>query len=630
MFHNNMGKACLCPEDLAGIRYGHWLGIHPGASMFAAQDYLKHKLVTEHRPDGEMVLSSGLELEPAARNTGEWLHRWAGETPDAVFLAERSGPGWKTLCYGEALAKVQSVAAGLIDHGIKPGDKIIILSGPSITHGILKLAAQYIGVATVPVAEQYSLIPDALPRLVDIAEKTQPAMVFTEDADKFARGIGLPQFDNVVKVACAGVADGMVAWSSLLAGRADVSAARDAVTPETLAKILFTSGSTSTPKGVPQTHHMLCVNQNQYSGCLPFLKARPPVILSWLPWNHVFAGNSNFNMALAFGGALYLDAGRPVKGLFDTTLENLRMVKPTMSANVPVGYAMLVEAMREDAELRHNFFADLDLIFYAGASLPRDVWQGLEDLAMKELGRVPMLTSSWGMTETAPMALIHYEGGAQSGMIGIPGPRVEARLLPVDDNRYELRVRGPNVMDGYFEEPEKNAETFDKEGFMKTGDAVCFADPDTPEAGLRFDGRIGEDFKLLSAVWVQSARLRLNAMPAFAGLVQDIAITGENRADLGILVFPDPQLGLAANDDGTIRDADYCSKIRAVLTELAKYATGSSNRIVRAIILAEPPSIKAHEITAKGNLNNNAVLRHRSDFVDRLYDDADAATISIS
>ena len=576
-----------------------------------------------------MIMSSGLTLDPVVQNTGEWLHRWAAETPDAVFLAERSGPGWNKLKYADALSQVQSVAAGLLDHGVGPGEKIIILSGPGIKHGILKLAAQYIGVATVPVAEQYSLIPDAQPRLIHIAEKICPAMVFAEDAEKFARGLALPQFDNALKVVGGLAGTGMITFERLLASTTDISAARDTVTPQTLAKILFTSGSTSTPKGVPQTHHMMCVNQNQYSGCLPFLKARPPVILSWLPWNHVFAGNSNFNMALAFGGALYLDTGKPVKGLFDTTLENLRMVKPTMSANVPVGYAMLVEAMREDAQLRHNFFADLDFIFYAGASLPADVWQGIEELAMIELGRVPMLTSSWGMTETAPMALMHYEGNATSGMIGIPGPELEARLLPIDDNRYELRVRGPNVMDGYYEEPEKNAETFDDEGFMKTGDAVCFADPDRLESGLQFDGRIGEDFKLLSAVWVQSARLRLGAMPALAGLAQDIVITGENRTDLGLLVFPDPQLGLHAGDDGTIQDAHYCAKIRSVLAKLAETATGSSNRIVRAIVLGEPPSVKAHEITAKGNLNNNAVLRHRAGFVERLYDDSDPATIQI-
>ena len=597
--------------------------------MFAKQDYLKHQLLIDHREDGEMIMSSGLTLDPVAQNTGEWLHRWAAETPDAVFLAERSGPGWNELKYGDALSQVQAVAAGLLDHGVGPGEKIVILSGPGIKHGILKLAAQYIGVATVPVAEQYSLIPDAQPRLIHIAEKICPAMVFAEDAEKFARGLALPQFDNALKVVGGLAGTGMITFERLLASTTNISAARDTVTPQTLAKILFTSGSTSTPKGVPQTHHMMCVNQNQYSGCLPFLKARPPVILSWLPWNHVFAGNSNFNMALAFGGALYLDTGKPVKGLFDTTLENLRMVKPTMSANVPVGYAMLVEAMREDAQLRHNFFADLDFIFYAGASLPADVWQGIEELAMIELGRVPMLTSSWGMTETAPMALMHYEGNATSGMIGIPGPELEARLLPIDDNRYELRVRGPNVMDGYYEEPEKNAETFDDEGFMKTGDAVCFADPDRLESGLQFDGRIGEDFKLLSAVWVQSARLRLGAMPALAGLAQDIVITGENRADLGLLVFPDSQLGLQAGDDGTIQDAHYCAKIRSVLAKLAETATGSSNRIVRAIVLGEPPSVKAHEITAKGNLNNNAVLRHRAGFVERLYDDSDPATIQI-
>ena len=597
--------------------------------MFAKQDYLKHQLLIDHREDGEMIMSSGLTLDPVVQNTGEWLHRWAAETPDAVFLAERSGPGWNKLKYGDALSQVQSVAAGLLDHGVGPGEKIIILSGPGIKHGILKLAAQYIGVATVPVAEQYSLIPDAQPRLIHIAEKICPAMVFAEDVEKFARGLALPQFDNALKVVGGLAGTGMITFERLLASTTNISAARDTVTPQTLAKILFTSGSTSTPKGVPQTHHMMCVNQNQYSGCLPFLKARPPVILSWLPWNHVFAGNSNFNMALAFGGALYLDTGKPVKGLFDTTLENLRMVKPTMSANVPVGYAMLVEAMREDAQLRHNFFADLDFIFYAGASLPADVWQGIEELAMIELGRVPMLTSSWGMTETAPMALMHYEGNATSGMIGIPGPELEARLLPIDDNRYELRVRGPNVMEGYYEEPEKNAETFDDEGFMKTGDAVCFADPDRLESGLQFDGRIGEDFKLLSAVWVQSARLRLGAMPALAGLAQDIVITGENRTDLGLLVFPDPQLGLQAGDDGTIQDAHYCAKIRSVLAKLAETATGSSNRIVRAIVLGEPPSVKAHEITAKGNLNNNAVLRHRAGFVERLYDDSDPATIQI-
>ena len=576
-----------------------------------------------------MIMSSRLTLDPVAQNTGEWLHRWAAETPDAVFLAERSGPGWNELKYGAALSQVQAVAAGSLAPRVGPGEKIVILSGPGIKHGILKLAAQYIGVATVPVAEQYSLIPDAQPRLIHIAEKICPAMVFAEDAEKFARGLALPQFDNALKVVGGLAGTGMITFERLLASTTDISAARDTVTPQTLAKILFTSGSTSTPKGVPQTHHMMCVNQNQYSGCLPFLKARPPVILSWLPWNHVFAGNSNFNMALAFGGALYLDTGKPVKGLFDTTLENLRMVKPTMSANVPVGYAMLVEAMREDAQLRHNFFADLDFIFYAGASLPADVWQGIEELAMIELGRVPMLTSSWGMTETAPMALMHYEGNATSGMIGIPGPELEARLLPIDDNRYELRVRGPNVMDGYYEEPEKNAETFDDEGFMKTGDAVCFADPDRLESGLQFDGRIGEDFKLLSAVWVQSARLRLGAMPALAGLAQDIVITGENRTDLGLLVFPDPQLGLHAGDDGTIQDAHYCAKIRSVLAKLAETATGSSNRIVRAIVLGEPPSVKAHEITAKGNLNNNAVLRHRAGFVERLYDDSDPATIQI-
>jgi len=595
--------------------------------MFSEKDYLKHQMNIDHRPDGTLVLSSGLELDAVPPTTGEWLHEWAEKTPQAVFLAQRSGPGWEELRFGEALEKTRTVAAGLLAHGITHGDRIIMLSGASISHGIIKLAAQYIGAVTVPMAEQYSLIEDALPRLLHIADTVDAKMVFAEDAEKFARILALPQFDECLKLAGTGGA-GIIGLDELLsADTGDVSAAHAMVKPDDMAKILFTSGSTSTPKGVPQTHRMMCVNQVQYSVCWPFLRDHPPVMLDWLPWNHVFSGNSNFNKALANGGALYIDTGKPVKGLFDRTLENLRMISPTLSSNVPVAFGMLVAAMRDDKALRHSFFRNLDLIFYAGASLPADIWNGLEELAIAERGTVPMMTSSWGMTETAPMAIMHYQGGASSGMIGVPGPELEAKLLPVEPNRYELRVRGPNVMAGYYHEPEKNAEAFDEEGFMRTGDAVRFADTDDLDQGLRFDGRLTEDFKLLTAVWVQSGRLRLAVLAALEGLVHDVVVTGENRADLGLLIFPHATLALDNAGDGTIRDADYCAQIQERLAAFAADATGSSNRIVRAMVMAEPPSIKFAEVTAKGSLNNSAIIRHRASIIDRLYDDEDPSVI---
>ncbi len=572
-----------------------------------------------------MILGSGLELGPVARNTGAWLHHWAAHTPQQIFIAERSGPGWRALSYQETFEQVRAVASGLLSLGIKYGDCIIVLSGSSVNHGILKLAAQYIGAVTVPLAEQYALIEQASDRLDYIAGKVRPSLVYAEDGARFAAALGRDVFTSVSKLVSRSAASGHHLFDQLLKSPANsiLDDAYEQVGPDTLAKILFTSGSTSLPKGVPQTHRMMCVNQAQYLACLPFLGARPPVILDWLPWNHVFAGNSDFNMVLSNGGSLYLDEGKPVKGLFEKTIENLRLMPGTLSMNVPAGYGMLVDAMQRDIDLQRSFFSDLDLIFYAGASLPQSVWQALETMALAQTGRIPMMTSSWGMTETAPMAVIHYQGGARSGMIGVPGPQLEAKLIPVEDERYELRVRGPNVMSGYLDDPEKTAESFDSEGFMITHDAVRFADPDRPGDGLVFDGRLSEDFKLLTGTWVHAGNLRLAALSVLSGLVQDVVVTGADKEDIGLLIFPDPQLGLSGQSAGVVTDKAYKGKVTAALERLAGQATGSSNRIVRALILAAPPSVKDAEITAKGSLNINAILRHRSQLLARLYTDDD-------
>lgn len=591
--------------------------------------YIPHSLQVESRDDGTLILSSGLELGPVVDKTTDWLHRWAVEAPDRVFLAERDGKGWRTVTYAQTLDMVRRIAASLLARGMGPETPVVVMSGPSVNHGLLVLATQYIGMPLVPLAEQYALIPEAHSRLLYAVEKTSPAMVFAEDGKAFGAALALPELAGLDKIVAHSGAAGTIAFDELLKGEPDAAldAANAKVGPETLAKILFTSGSTSMPKGVPQTQGMMCVNQAQYQAVFPFLEDHPPVMVDWMPWNHVFGGSSDFNMTLANGGSMYLDNGKPVKGLFERTLENQKSVSATMSLNVPIAYAMLVEAMREDAELRANFFDGLDMIFYAGASLPADVWAALEEMALAETGRIPMMTSSWGLTETAPMAVIHYQGGAESGHIGVPAPLLEAKLIPESPGRYEIRVRGPNVMSGYYNDPAKTAEAFDDEGFFITNDAVRFVDEEDRAKGVRFDGRISEDFKLQTGTWVQAGNLRLEAMAALSGLVQDVVITGADKREIGIMIFPPAARGLKG-EDGTIRDAGYLAEISEKLSELAAKATGSASRIKRAIVLAEPPHVGDGEITAKGSLNYNVILRRRADLLERLYDGSDASVLT--
>ena len=590
-----------------------------------------HAVRREERPDGTIVLRSGLDLGPVARTTVDWLHRWARETPKNVFVAERSGDGWREVTYSEMAERVRAAAEGLLARGIGHGSPIVVLSGPSVDHAILALAAQTVGAPLVPLAEQYSLLPEARPRLLYCASKVRPAMVYAADAGAYGPALGLDIFHGVHRVASGGDGAGVTAFSDILKGdpAADVEAAFARVGPDTLAKILFTSGSTSDPKGVPQTQRMLTVNQAQYLACLPLLGRKPHKILSWPPWNHVFAGNSDFNMMLANGGSLYLDDGKPAGKLFERTLENLRMHPGTLAIDLPVAHALTVQAMRDDPELRRLYFRHLDMFFYAGASLPADVWGAIEEMAMAERGETPLMISGWGMTETAPCAVLYHQRGAASGMVGVPVPELEAKLIPCGEDRYELRVRGPNVIDGYFEDPDRTAESFDDEGFFITGDAVRLVDPGDDSRGLLFDGRLTEDFKLTTGTWVRASVLRIEALAALSGLVQDIVVVGEGRSEIGLLVFPAPGRCAAADAGGAVLDEAYTAELRAVLERLAAKATGSSMRIARAIVLVEPPSVGAGEITPKGSLNVRTVTARRAGLLKRLYDDGDPAAIRL-
>lgn len=602
--------------------------------MSRSPEIQPHAVIRDERPDGTILMRSGLDLGPVARTTLDWLNRWAGEAPDRVFVAERSGDGWREVTYSEMAQQVRAAAAGLLARGIGYGSPVVVLSGPSVDHAVLALAAQTVGAPLVPLAEQYSLLPEARPRLRYCAGKVRPAMVYAAHAEAYRAALALDIFDGVQKVASGGDGAGVTAFSEILKGdpAADIDGAFARVGPDTLAKILFTSGSTSDPKGVPQTQRMLTVNQAQYLACLPLLGRKPHKILSWPPWNHVFAGNSDFNMMLANGGSLYIDDGKPAGNMFERTLENLRMHPGTLAIDLPIAHALTVRAMREDAELRRGYFRDLDMFFYAGASLPADVWAAIEEMAMAERGEAPLMISGWGMTETAPCAVLYHQRGAASGMVGVPVPGLTAKLIPLGGNRYELRVAGPNVIDGYFEDPDRTAGSFDDEGFFITGDAVRLVDPADDTRGLLFDGRLTEDFKLTTGTWVRAGVLRIEALAALSGLAQDIVVVGEGHSEIGLLVFPAPgrRAGAATTDfGGVIPDEAYAAQLRAALDSLAAKATGSSMRIARAMVLAEPASVGAGEITPKGSLNVRTVTTRRAGLVERLYDDGDPAVIRL-
>jgi feruloyl-CoA synthase len=601
--------------------------------------YRPHSARLETRADGSLLYTSGYEIGPIAETTGDWLHRWAKEAPTRTFLAERYGAGWRAVSYVEAVEQVRAIGQALLARGLNANTPVLVMSGNGVDHGLLTLAGQYVGVPVVPVAEQYSLIHGAHGRLRHAIELTRPKMAYVVDADQYGEALKLDALEGVEIVASRpGANTSVTPFAELLKGNAavNVDAAHAAVGPDSVVKILLTSGSTSAPKGVPTTHRMMCANQTQIADALPFLKARPPVLVDWLPWNHVFGGSHNFNIVLANGGTLYIDDGKPVPALIGRTIENLAMVPSTISFNVPVGFAGVLKALEADADLRRAYFSELDMIFYAGASLPQDVWAGYERLAKAERGEIPLITSSWGLTETAPAALIQHQPPDRSGIVGVPMTGVEVKLLPdeAEPDRYEVRVKGPNIFTGYLDNPEKTAEAFDDEGFFLTGDAMRFVVPNEPDMGLRFDGRISEDFKLLTGTWVRAAQLRLDMLASIGSLAQDIVVTGADRNQIGIMIFPSAgelqREGFKPDSDkGALVDKALASEIHRRLAERAREVSGSSSHVGRAIVLADPPNMGEGEMTAKGNLNYRRVLDRRKDLLERLYDDADPATITI-
>ena len=603
--------------------------------MKRTSNFKPHDVSSEQRSDETLLLRSNAEMGDVVDTSADWLHRWSVEAPERIFLAERSGAGWREETYQSTLQKVRAIAASLLARGMGPDTPILIMSGNGVDHGVLTLAAHYVGVPTAPIAEQYALIPAARERLEHAISLVKPSMAYVVDADKFAHAITIDALAGVeIAASDVGSQSGVTGMDTLLQGDSgvDIDAARGQVTPDSVVKILMTSGSTSAPKGVMTTQRMMCVNQTQIADSLPFLTERPPSVVDWLPWNHVFGGSHNFNMMLANGGSFYIDDGKPLKGLFDRTVENLKMVTGSLVFNVPVGFGMLLQALKSDQDLRQRFFQDLDMIFYAGASLPQDIWLGLEHMALDVKGEVPLMTSSWGLTETAPATMIQQEPTDRSGVIGVPMSGVTLKLVPEEDGRYEVRAKGPNIMPGYYNDPQKTAEAFDGEGYFITGDAMVFVDPDNVNAGMRFDGRISEDFKLLTGTWVRATALRMSLLSHFAPLAADLVITGQDKSDIGVLIFPNKEAietaGHALDDvDGMLSDPSLLTALRDRLAAWNEANASSSTRIARAALFAEPASLVDAEITAKGNLNFRKVLQRRSAILDHLYNGSHDAVI---
>lgn len=595
----------------------------------------------EVRQDGDLLYLRPLEtLDAYPQRLMERLLHWAQVSPQQTFVARRGPDGqWQHIDYAQMLERVRVLGDWLLGQNLSAERPLLILSGNDLEHVQLATAALYAGVPYCPVSPAYSLVSKDFGKLRHIVDTLQPGLVFAADAG-YGAAIEAVIGREVGVVLGQGYLPGRdsLAFSELLAtpttGLADQAFA--AMQPDQIAKFLFTSGSTKLPKAVVTTQRMLCANQQMLGQTFPEFFEQPPVLVDWLPWNHTFGGSHNVGIVLYNGGSLYIDDGKPTPQAFAETLRNLAEISPTAYLTVPKGWEELVKALEQDADLRECFFARMKLFFFAGAGLSQAVWDRLDAVAVAHCGERIRMMAGLGMTETSPSCTFTTGPLSIAGYIGLPAPGCEVKLAPVD-GKLEARFRGPHVMPGYWRSPQQTAEAFDEEGFYRSGDAVRLVDPANPQLGLMFDGRIAEDFKLSSGVFISVGPLRTRVILEGAPYVHDAVVLGPDRQTLGLLLFPRlPEcrqlagLDAGASDEAVLAAPPVREWLSRLLSRLNREATGSASFIEWASLAVEPPSIDRGEITDKGSINQRSVLLHRHALIDALYAGPHALRVEVS
>jgi feruloyl-CoA synthase len=597
-------------------------------------DFPVKRVLVREAPGGVRYIKAELPLaEHAARITDRLVH-WAQAAPDRTFMARRQRLAdgttgeWRHISYGQALESARRIAQALIDRGLGLERPVAILSENDLEHALLALGCIYAGVPFCAVSPAYSIVSEDYDKLRHALKTLTPGLVFASDATRYGKAIAATVAADVEVVVTNGTLPGrtVTPFAQLLATNPTpaVDAAMHATGPDTIAKFLFTSGSTRLPRAVINTHRMWCANQQQMRQSMPVL-ADEPVLVDWLPWNHTFGGNHNFGLTLYNGGTLYIDDGKPVPALIAETLRNLREIAPTVYFNVPTGFEAIANAMKVDAVLRRNLLSRVRMFFYAGAALAQPVWDALHEVQEREIGERIVMGTGLGMTESSPFAIFITHPNVKAGYLGVPAPGMELKLVPLED-KVEVRYKGPNVTTGYWRASEATADAFDEEGFFCTGDAVRWIDEDDVHQGLKFDGRIAEDFKLGTGTFVSVGPLRAKIIAAGAPWVQDAVITGINLREVGALIFPTPAVRQLAGlpESASLKQVLESPPVQAhfqkLMNQLADAGTGSANRVARLHLMHQPPSIDKGEVTDKGSINQRAVLQHRDAMVRALHE----------
>lgn len=600
------------------------------------------KIDLDRRADGTIYMRALGTLGAYPEKLTERLDHWAKETPERVFMAARDENGaWRKITYVEMRAAVRKIAASLLKRKLTPETPIAILSGNDLEHAMLGFAANYIGILYVPVSPAYSLVSEDFGKLRHIFKLLTPGLVFAADGKAFGRAIKavVPQDLEVIVTRNAPEGRPATLFGELLGAEDStaVDAAHAKVSPDTIAKILFTSGSTGQPKGVINTQRMWCSNQEMLCTALAYFRDEPPVILDWSPWHHTAGGNSDVGLVLYNGGTFYIDEGKPAPGTIEATVRNLRDVACTWYFNVPKGFEALLPYLRADAELRKVFFSKLKVLWFAGAAISQVVFDEMKELAAQTVGERILFLTGLGSTETAPFAFGRTFEAEDPTNMGLPAVGTVLKLVP-SEGKLEARLYGTHITPGYWREPELTAKAFDEEGFYKLGDALKFADPADPQKGLLFDGRINEDFKLSTGTWVSVGPLRAKIIKHFSPYVRDVVLAGINLNDVTALVIPDisairalpPDLPASASDAEILNHENVRKHFRGLLTQFARQGTGSSNRLARMVLIDEPLSMDAGEITDKGSINQRAVLACRTNLVEELYANPPSARVIVA